>query len=115
MKKISEHKLNRNAALGVAALIGIGFGLANAWWRPVDFTLDLELLLSALGGATVTIFAHELLHALPAWALGLKPIFGFKPPLVFMTFTEKIKLTGDSGQETARKIYCPLCAVRCLL
>ncbi len=87
MKKVSEHKMNRSAALGVATVIGIGFGVVNARWQPLDFTPDLPLLLAALAAAVVTVFAHELLHALPAWAMGLRPLFGFKPPLVYITFT----------------------------
>lgn len=85
LERVSSHAISRSRALAFAVAVGVLLGIGNAF-LDLDFTLRPALLL-ALGAAVlaVTVF-HEGVHGLVARLLGHKPIFGLKPPFVYVTF-----------------------------
>jgi len=88
--KIAEYRIPRSKLCLYALIAGIVIGLFNSFVPLIDFTLNIQLfLLLAVALATV-IFLHEGIHGVVAVLLGHRPLFGFKPPLVYVTFTEKI-------------------------
>jgi hypothetical protein len=86
MQKIGSFTVNRRAAIAVATLIGVGFGLHNAWYAVVDVTLSARMVAYLVLSIPLTAVAHELTHGLTARLLGYRPIYGFKPPLINITF-----------------------------
>jgi hypothetical protein len=86
MQKIGTFTVNRRAAIAVATLIGVGFGLHNAWYGVVDVTLSARMVAYLVLSIPLTAITHELTHGLTARLLGYRPIYGFKPPLIYITF-----------------------------
>jgi hypothetical protein len=90
MIKINEYQFSRKTATGYAIIIGCLIGLINTLYPPIDFSLNW-LFWGWLAAAIVSVvFLHEMIHGTAAVFLGYRPIFGFKPPLVYVTFKEKI-------------------------
>jgi hypothetical protein len=90
MIKINEYQFSRKAATGYAIIIGSLIGLINTLYAPIDFSLSW-LFLGWLAAAIVSVvFLHEMIHGTAAVLIGYRPIFGFKLPLVYVTFNEKI-------------------------
>lgn len=90
MIKVAEHTFSRKKAMGYALIVGALIGLFNTIFLPIDFTFR-PLLFVWLAAALVSIIIlHESVHGGTAVLFGYKPIFGFKPPFVYITFTEKI-------------------------
>ncbi|MCZ6792489.1 MAG: DUF3267 domain-containing protein [Planctomycetota bacterium] len=86
---VSEHRFSRKMATGYAALLGVLAGGVNLF-LDVDFTLCWALL-GWLGAAVITVVVlHEGVHGLVAALQGHRPIFGVKPPLVYMTLRNKV-------------------------
>ena len=90
MEKIAEYSISRAKAAAFAVIIGCVIGAANVWLEPIDFTPDMSLAAWLLAGFCLTVFLHEAVHGATAVLFGHKPLFGFKPPLVYVTFTAKI-------------------------
>jgi hypothetical protein len=86
MQRIGSFTLNRRAALAVATLLGVGFGLHNARYAVVDVTLTVRMAAYLVLSIPLTAVAHELTHGLTARLLGYRPTYGVKPPLVYVTF-----------------------------
>ena len=86
---VGTYDISRNKATFFALVLGIFAGVANTF-LDVDFTLRRELL-GWLVLAFVTVIAlHEGIHGLTARMFGHQPIFGLKPPLVYVTFDTKV-------------------------
>lgn len=90
MIKIAEHTFSRKKAMGYALIIGVLIGLTNTIFLPIDFTFRSLLFVWLAAAAVSVIILHESVHGGTAVLFGFKPIFGFKPPLIYITFTEKI-------------------------
>ena len=86
---VGTHDISRKKASLLALALGVLTGVVNTF-LDVDFTLRWELL-GWLALAFVTVVPiHEGIHGLTAKIFGHKPIFGLKPPLVFVTFDTKV-------------------------
>ncbi len=90
MIKVAEYTISRRKAAGYAIIIGFLIGLLNAIFVPIDFTLRPELFGWLAAAVVCIIILHESVHGATAILFGYKPLFGFKPPLIYMTFREKI-------------------------
>ena len=89
MRKISEYELPRNAVYIMAILVGCLAGVANIF-LDIDLTMRPALVGWLVLSIVIVIVMHEGIHGLTAALFGHKPIFGVKPPLVFVTFGSKI-------------------------
>ncbi len=86
---VGSHDISRKKATLLALVLGVLTGVVNTY-TDVDFSLRWELI-GWLGVAFVTVIVlHEGIHGLTARMFGHKPIFGLKPPLVFVTFDTKV-------------------------
>ena len=90
MVKTGEYDFDRKRAFLYSTVVALLIGLYGAYYTPVDLTLDVPLAGRLLLALVTTIALHEGTHGAVALLLGHKPIFGIKPPLVFVTFEEKI-------------------------
>jgi hypothetical protein len=73
--------------IGVA--IGVLAGFINSL-LGIDMSLRPSLFGWLLASIIVVIALHEGTHSAVAALLGHKPLFGLKPPLVYITFTGKL-------------------------
>lgn len=76
-----------------ATLVGVGMGVVFGVWIAMAGVIlpDWLPLLAWLAAAMVlTVAAHEGIHGGVARLQGHRPIFGLKPPLVYVTFDEAI-------------------------
>ncbi len=89
---VKGHVFNRNAAMIVGVVVGVGIGTGNAMLGVLFPSWLATLGLLGLSLAVVLLL-HEGLHGLSGKVLGYAPIFGVEPPLVFTTFNEKIRRT----------------------
>lgn len=87
--KVGAHDLPREKAIVAGVALGVLFGIAEAvlgvqlpGWLPI-----LGWLAAAL---VTTVVLHEGVHGAIAGLLGHRPIFGLKPPLVYVTFATRI-------------------------
>ncbi len=89
LKKVSEFTLPRKAVYGLCIVMGILAGIVNSFLH-MDFTLRLSLVGWLLAAIVIVVSLHEGIHGAVAALFGHDPVFGFKPPLVYITFTSKI-------------------------
>jgi len=89
VKKYFAYTLPRNALYGGAVALGILAGFLNIF-LAVDFTVRPALVASLLASIIIVVSLHEGIHGGVAVLFGHKPLFGLKPPLVYITFTGKI-------------------------
>ncbi len=87
--RVAAYTLSRNSACAYACVGGVALGCVNAQ-LDVDFALRPALFVSLFAALASVILLHEGIHGAVAWLLGYRPIFGCRPPLVFVTFREKI-------------------------
>jgi hypothetical protein len=90
MGKIAEYSISRTKVCFYAMVAGIIIGLFNALVPLIDFTLNIRFFLWLSAALVTVVFLHEGIHGAVAVLSGHRPVFGFKPPLVYVTFTEKI-------------------------
>jgi hypothetical protein len=90
MERVAEHHLPRAKACAYAMGVGIACGAVNAW-LGIDIPLNLELAGWVIAAVVSVVILHEGIHGLTAVSLGSRPIFGIKPPLIFVTFREKVR------------------------
>ncbi|MFC1742579.1 DUF3267 domain-containing protein [Candidatus Riflebacteria bacterium] len=90
LSKIAEYNISRNKAAGGAAIIGVLMGLLNMVFMPIDFALTPSFFGWLVAAIIITTALHEGTHAIVAVILQHKPEFGLKPPLIYITFNEKI-------------------------
>jgi hypothetical protein len=74
-------------AIGIA--VGVVAGFANSL-IDLDMSLRLSLFGWVLASVIVVVALHEGTHGAVAALLGHKPLFGLRPPLVYVTFTGKL-------------------------
>ena len=87
--KIAEYKISRTMACLYALIMGILFGIINCLIH-IDLTLRPALVLWLLAAIGTVIFLHEGIHGAAALLFNHRPIFGLKPPLVYVTFATRI-------------------------
>jgi len=90
MDKIAEYSISRPKVCFFALVAGIIIGLFNAMVPLIDFTPNVQFFLWLAAAMVTVVFLHEGIHGAVAVLFGHRPIFGFKPPLVYVTFTGKI-------------------------
>ena len=90
MGKIAEYSISRPKVCFFAMAAGILIGLFNAVVPLIDFTMNLQFFLWLSAALVTVVFLHEGIHGAVAVLFGHRPIFGFKPPLVYVTFAGKI-------------------------
>lgn len=91
MIKVAEHEFDRTKASVYSVGVGILIGLYNTYFPPIEFTFTLGFFGWLVLAIIVVIILHESVHGVVAMIFGCKPIFGIRPPLVYVTFTRKIK------------------------
>jgi hypothetical protein len=89
LEKVAAYTISRKKATLFAVAMGILLGVLNSF-LDIDLSLRVSLLFWLVAAVLVVVFLHEGIHGAAAMLLGQRPIFGFKPPLVFTTFREKI-------------------------
>jgi hypothetical protein len=88
--RIAEHTFSRTKVSLYSILVGFLIGLFNSFFPLIDFTLS-PALFGWMGAAIIAVVVlHEGTHAGVAHSFGCNPVFGLKPPLVYVTFPEKI-------------------------
>lgn len=89
MHKVSDYTLPRKLVYGVAIFVGILAGIVNSF-LTIDLSMRPSLVGWLLSAMILVIALHEAVHVAVASMLGHKPLFGLKPPLVYITCTDKI-------------------------
>jgi len=89
LHKISDYTLPRNRVCITAIFLGIFAGVANTF-LSIDLRMRPMLGVWTLASLAFVIILHESVHGATAAILGHKPLFGFKPPLVYITFAHKV-------------------------
>lgn len=74
-------------AIGIG--IGVLAGFANAY-LGIDMDLKASLFEWLLASFIAVVVLHEGMHGAVAALLGHKPLFGFRPPLIYITFAGKL-------------------------
>ena len=86
---IAAYDISRKKAAFIAVLVGVLLGVGNLY-LDLDFRLRLELMIALVGSVVIVIVVHEGVHGAVALALGHKPRFGVKLPLVYMTMDTRV-------------------------
>ena len=112
MELVAAVKVNRRAALAMATVAGVAFGVYNAYYPTVDVTISAPMLVALALSIPLTAVAHELTHGLTAQLFGYKPKYGFKPPMIYITFDELVSALHYKLIALAPfVILTPICAV----
>ena len=90
MIKVAEHTISRYRVAAYAFAVAVLIGVAKAIFYPIDFTFTVTLFQWLGAALVVVLLLHECTHAAVAMLFGYRPIFGCQPPLIFVTFKEKI-------------------------
>ncbi len=89
MRKVADHTPARGILSAIGVAIGVLAGFVNSH-LGIDMTLSASLLGWLLASIIVVVSLHEGIHAAVAALLGHKPLFGLRPPLVYITFADKL-------------------------
>jgi len=90
LHRVAEYTVSR-LALGVYGLaVGVLLGFAS-FFLGVELAVDWPLLAWLAAALVVVVVSHEGVHGLTAVLLGYRPLFGLEPPLVYVTFRERVR------------------------
>ena len=89
MKKVADCNPPRSALYAIGAAVGVLAGFANSF-LGLDMSLRPSLFVWVLASVIVVVALHEGTHGAVAGLLGHKPLFGLRPPLVYVTFAGKL-------------------------
>jgi len=89
LKKVAEYAPPRLTLCAIGVGLGVLAGLANSL-LGIDTSFTSSLAGWLLASIAVIVLLHEGTHASVAALLGHKPLFGLKPPLVYVTLTKKV-------------------------
>ena len=89
MKKVADCTPPRRTLYVIGVVIGILAGFANSI-LDIDMSLRPSLFGWLLASIMIVVALHEGTHSAVAALLGHKPLFGLRPPLVYVTFTGKL-------------------------
>jgi hypothetical protein len=90
LRKVAAHSPSRGRLCAISVVIGVLAGFGNAY-LGIDLNLEISLFIWLLAAIIVVVVLHEGTHGAVAMLLGYKPVFGLKLPLVYVTFTDKVK------------------------
>lgn len=90
MAKLGEHTFSRTKVSTYSLILGLLIGIYNSISPPIDFILSPALFALLAAAIISVIVLHEGVHGTVAATFGFNPIFGIKPPLVYVTFKERI-------------------------
>jgi len=89
LKKVAYCTPPRRALYAIGAAVGVLAGFANSF-LGVDISLSPSLFGWLLASIIIVIVLHESMHSAVAALMGYKPSFGLNPPLVYVTFADKL-------------------------
>ena len=89
LRKVADHTSARRTLYAIGVAIGVLAGFANAH-LDIDMSLRASLFEWLLASIIVVLLLHEATHGAVAALLGHKPLFGLRPPLVYVTFADKV-------------------------
>jgi hypothetical protein len=89
LKKVADCTPPRSTLYAIGVAMGVLAGFANSL-LGIDMGLRPSLFGWLLVSLIVVVALHEGTHGAVAALLGHKPLFGLKPPLVYVTFTGKL-------------------------
>ena len=89
MKKVTDYAPPRSMLYAIGVAVGVLAGFVNSF-LGVDMSLRLSLFGWLLASIIIVIVLHEGTHSAVAALMGHKPLFGLRPPLVYVTFADKI-------------------------
>ena len=89
MKKIADYTPPRRFLYAIGIALGVVAGFANSV-LDIDMSLRPSLFGWILVSVIVVVAAHECTHGAIAALLGHKPLFGLRPPLIYITFKGKL-------------------------
>jgi len=89
LKKIADCTPPRRTLYVIGVAIGVLAGFINSL-LGLDMSLRPSLFGWLLASIMIVIALHEGTHGAVAALLGYKPLFGLRPPLVYVTFTSKL-------------------------
>ena len=89
LKKVADHTPARATLYGIGTAAGVLVGDVNVR-LGIDMPLNASVLGLLLLSILIVVLLHEGLHGIVAALLGHKPLFGIKPPHVYVTFTGKL-------------------------
>ena len=89
MRKVANHTPARRILYAIGIAIGVLAGFTNAH-LGIDMSLRASFFMWLLASIIVVVALHEGTHGAVAALLGHKPLFGLRPPLVYITFTGKL-------------------------
>jgi hypothetical protein len=127
LKKVADCTPPRSFLYGVGIAAGVVAGFANSL-LDIDMSLKPSLFGWALASVIVVVALHEGTHGAVAALLGHKPLFGLRPPLIYITFKGKLPrghlmvvaiapfvvlnlLFGFLYSRGALKLFCDLCLI----
>lgn len=90
MTKIAEYSFSRLRVSVYSIAVGFLIGIINVYVPLIEFTFTPGLFGWLVAAVLAVVVLHEGVHGSAAALFGHRPIFGLKPPLVYVTFTTKI-------------------------
>jgi hypothetical protein len=89
VNKVTGYTPPRSMLYVIGVAVGVLAGFANSF-LGIDMSLRLSLFGWLLASIIIVIVLHEGTHSAVAALMGHKPLFGLRPPLVYVTFADKI-------------------------
>jgi hypothetical protein len=89
LKKVADCTPPRRFLYAVGIAAGVVTGFANSVLN-IDMSLRPSLFGWLLASVIIVVALHEGTHGAVAALLGHKPLFGLRPPLIFITFRGKL-------------------------
>ena len=89
VKKVADCNPPRSVLYAIGVAVGVLAGFANSF-LGINMSLRLSLFGWLLASIIIVIALHEGTHSAVAALMGHKPLFGLKPPLVYVTFVDKL-------------------------
>ncbi len=89
MKKVVDDTPPRSILYAIGIAVGVVAGFANSL-IDIDMSLRPSLFGWFLASLILVVVLHEGVHGGVAALLGHRPLFGLRPPLIYVTFTDKL-------------------------
>jgi hypothetical protein len=89
LKKVAECNPPRKFLYTVGIAAGVVAGFANSV-LDIDMSLGPSLFGWVLASVIIVVTLHEGIHGAVAALLGHKPLFGSRPPVVYITFRDRL-------------------------
>jgi hypothetical protein len=89
LKKVADCTPPRTTLYAIGVAVGILAGFANSF-LGIDMSLRPSLFGWLLASIIIVVALHEGTHSAVAALLGHKPLFGLRPPLVYVTFAGRL-------------------------